>query len=96
MKLKKKEREFLQTFVFIAQQLLNISADARQNGTAKRRRRSSDNAVALRKQIRAARRQNVPVRQIAEDLGITPSYVYQLQREIDSPKVIRASSPRQP
>jgi hypothetical protein len=80
MKLKKKEREFLQTVVFIAQQLLNISADARQNGPAKRRRRSSDDAVALRKQIRAARRQNVPVRQIAEDLGITPSYVYQLQR----------------
>jgi DNA primase len=80
MKLKKKEREFLQTFVDIAQRLLNTSASTKSNGNAKRRRRSARDAATLKKQIRTARRQHVPVRQIAEQLGITPSYVYQLQR----------------
>jgi hypothetical protein len=43
-------------------------------------RRSAKDAATLKKQIRAARRQHVPVRQIAEELDITPSYVYQLQK----------------
>lgn len=50
------------------------------NGNGVRRRRSAEGAAALKKQIRAARRQNVPVKRIAEELGVTPSYVYQLQR----------------
>jgi phage terminase small subunit len=80
MKLKRKEREFLQTFVDIAHRLLNGTADPRSNGRAKRRRRSSKDAAAMRKQIRAARHKNVPVKQIAKELGVTPSYVYQLQK----------------
>jgi hypothetical protein len=80
MKLKKTEREFLQTFVDIAQRLLNNSAGSKSNGHAKRGRRSAKDAATLKKQIRSARRQHVPVKQIAKELGITPSYVYQLQR----------------
>jgi hypothetical protein len=80
MKLKKREREFLQTFVYIAQGLLNETATSQSNGHAKRSRRSAKDAAALKRQVRAARRQNVPVKQIAEKLGVTPSYIYQLQR----------------
>ena len=80
MKLKKTEREFLETFVDIAQRLLNTASNSKANGREKRRRRSAEDAAALRKQIRAARRQKMPVRQIAQELGITPSYVYQLQK----------------
>ena len=80
MKLRKKEREFLQTFADIAQRLLNSGNQPKVSGTGTRRRRSAEDAAALRKQIRAARRQNVPVKQIAEELGVTASYVYQLQR----------------
>ena len=80
MKLKKREREFLQTFVDIAQSLLASSASSKSNGHAKRARRTAEDAAALKKQVRAARRQHMPVSRIARDLGITPSYVYQLQR----------------
>jgi hypothetical protein len=80
MKLKKREREFLQIFVHIAQRLLSDTGSSKSNGHAKRSRRSAKDAAALKKQVRAARRQNMPVKQIAEELGVTPSYVYQLQR----------------
>jgi hypothetical protein len=48
------------------------------NGT--RRRRSAEDAAELKREIRAARRKNMPVKEIAANLGITPAYVYQLQR----------------
>jgi hypothetical protein len=80
MKLKKRERDFLQTFVDIAQRLLDTPAGKQLNGNSTRRRRSAKDAAKLKKQIQAARRRNVPVNEIAEDLGITPSYVYQLQQ----------------
>jgi hypothetical protein len=80
MKLKKREREFLQTFISVAQELLDTPSHSTANVNGKRKRRSAEDAAALRKQIRAARRQKVPVKQIAKELRITPSYVYQLQR----------------
>jgi hypothetical protein len=80
MKLNKRERDFLQTFVDIAQRLLDAPAAIHKNGNGTRKRRSAEDAASLKKQIKAARRRNVPVKEIAAELGITPSYVYQLQR----------------
>jgi len=34
----------------------------------------------MKKQIRAARKKKVPVSQIAKDLGLTKSYIYQLEK----------------
>jgi hypothetical protein len=77
MKLNKKEREFLATLSSIAEKLLTKdNAKGKRNGV--RRRRSGDDLRQLKKQVLAARRRKVPVAQIAEELGITPSYVYQI------------------
>ena len=80
MKLNKRERDFLETFVHIARRLLEVPGANHKNGNGTRRRRSSKDAVKLKKQIQAARKRNVPVKDIAAKLGITPAYVYQLQR----------------
>lgn len=77
MKLSRRERELLQTIVSLSEKLL-AGNGSKTNGA--RLRRSRADAVQLRKQVRAARRQNIPVKDIADRLGITPSYVYQLQR----------------
>ena len=77
MRLSRRERELLQTIFSLSEKLLD-SPGPKTNGI--RHRRSKADAVELRKQVRAARRQNIPVKQIADRLGITPSYVYQLQR----------------
>jgi hypothetical protein len=50
----------------------------RSNGN--RRRRSAEDAAELKKQIRAARRKKVSIREIAAERDITPSYVYQMQK----------------
>lgn len=77
MKLTKAERKFLSTFAGIAHKLLN-GVDAK---TARSRtRRSAADVAKMKKQIRAARKKKVPVAQIAEQLGVTPSYIYQLER----------------
>ena len=78
MRLSRRERELLQTIFSLSEKLLDSPGGPKTNGV--RHRRSKADAVELRKQVRAARRQNVPVKQIADRLGITPSYVYQLQR----------------
>lgn len=80
MKLNKRERELLQTFANLAHKLLETPSKSRANGKGTRRRRSAEDATELKRQIRAARRKNVPVKEIAAKLGITPAYVYQLQR----------------
>jgi hypothetical protein len=77
MKLSKKEREFLRTMISLAQRALESAST---EATPSRQRRSRAGAAELRRKVRAARRRNVPVRQIADELGITPSYVYQLLR----------------
>jgi hypothetical protein len=79
MRLSRRERELLETLVSLSEKLLSRGNSAtKANGV--RLRRSRADAVQLRKQVRTARRQNVPVKEIADKLGITPSYVYQLQR----------------
>jgi hypothetical protein len=79
MRLTKRERDLLQTLMSLSEKLLaSGKAGSDVNGT--RYRRSRSDAAELRKQVRTARRQNVPVKEIADRLGITPSYVYQLQR----------------
>jgi DNA-binding CsgD family transcriptional regulator len=77
MKLNKRERELLQTIVSLSEKLL--SQTGKKTNSARLRRSRAD-AADLRKQVRAARRQNISVKEIAGRLGITPSYVYQLQR----------------
>jgi DNA-directed RNA polymerase specialized sigma subunit len=77
MKLNKRERELLQTIVSLSEKLL--SEGGKKTNSARLRRSRAD-AAGLRKQVRAARRQNISVKEIADRLGVTPSYVYQLQR----------------
>ena len=79
MKLKKNEREFLATFVAVAQKMLDSSSKPiGVNGSKTRKRRSTTAVAVLKKQVRAARKRKVPVRTIADRLGITAAYVYQL------------------
>jgi hypothetical protein len=78
MKLQRKEREFLATFVAIADKLLGQREARRGNGV--RQRRSGHDLERLKRRVIAARKRNIPVRQIAEDYGITPSYIYQITR----------------
>ena len=80
MKLTKIERYFLATFVGIAQKLLDGSNADPDRGSGKRSRRSAADIAKMKKQIRAARKKKVPVTQIAEELGVTTSYIYQLGR----------------
>jgi len=46
----------------------------------KRTRRSAADVAKMKKQIRAARKKKVPVSQIAKGLGLTTSYIYQLEK----------------
>ena len=80
MKLTKTERDFLTTFVGIAHKLLDGASAEPKIRDGKRTRRSGADVAKMKKQIRAARKKKVPVTQIAEDLGVTPSYIYQLER----------------
>ena len=81
MKLTKHERDFLTTFVGIANKLLDGATAETTNGNGKTRsRRSGADVAKMKTQIRAARRKKVPVTQIAKELGITTSYIYQLER----------------
>ena len=74
MKLSKNEQVFLTTLISVSQKLLRSS---KFNGVNKtRRRRSVDDVALLERQIRAARRRNVSVKKIADELGVTTSYVY--------------------
>jgi hypothetical protein len=83
MKLTKNERAILTTFVSVAQKILHSSKHSSKangrNGTKLRKRRSTEDVALLRKQIRAARR-HVPVKRIADELGVTTAYIYQLTR----------------
>jgi hypothetical protein len=78
MKLSKSERNFLTTFVGIANKLLDSKTTRKKFGGKTRTRRSKVDVAKLKKQIRAARKRKVPVGQIADEFGVTPSYVYQL------------------
>jgi hypothetical protein len=80
MRLTKSERALLTTFGGIAQKLLGEPETTGKNGNGQRLRRSSADVAKMKKQIRAARKKKVPVKQIAEDLGITTSYIYQLDK----------------
>ena len=80
MQLTKNERTFLNTFAEIAQKVLGSPATTTQSGNGKRVRRSGADVARMKKQIRAARKNKVPVAKIAKDLGITTSYIYQLAK----------------
>jgi hypothetical protein len=80
MKLNKNERAFLATIVSIAQKMLDTPTNSKANGSAKRKRRSAADVVLLKKQILAARKRKVPAKTIADELGITTAYVYQIGR----------------
>jgi hypothetical protein len=81
MKLTKAEREFLTTFAGIAHKLLKGGPARSANRTGRSRtRRSAADVAKMKKQIRAARKKKVPVAQLAKQLGVTPSYIYQLER----------------
>jgi hypothetical protein len=81
MKLTKNEREFLATFMAVAQKMLNSSSKSMpRNDRKTRRRRSAADVTLLIKRIRAARKREVPVRTIADDLGVTTAYVYQISK----------------
>jgi hypothetical protein len=79
MKLKKNERAFLATIISVAQKILDGSTNSTaRSGTRKRKRRSAADVVLLKKRILAARKRKVPVKTIADELGITTAYVYQI------------------
>ena len=80
MQLTKNERTFLSTFAEIAQKVLGSRATTTKNGNGKRVRRPAADVAKMKKQIRAARKKKMPVSQIAKDLGITRSYIYQLDK----------------
>jgi hypothetical protein len=81
MKLKKNERAFLATIVSLAQKILDTPTNSKaRNGSGKRKRRSAADVVLLKKQILAARKRKVPAKTIADELGITTAYVYQIGR----------------
>jgi hypothetical protein len=79
MKLNRKEQELLKTIIALGEKVLASKSTARK-GKGPRQRRSRADAAALRKQVLAARRRNKSVREIADELGVTPAYVYQLLR----------------
>ena len=80
MQLTKNERTFLRTFAEIAQKVLESPTTTSKSGNGKRVRRSAADVAKMKKQIRAARKRKVPVSQIAKDLGLTTSYIYQLEK----------------
>ena len=81
MKLSRKERELLGTIVSILQKVMvSRAAPTSRRGERSRQRRSRAEAAELKKQVRAARRRNMSAKEIATELGITPTYVYQLLR----------------
>jgi len=80
MQLTKSERMFLRTFAEIGQKVLSSSATTTMSRKGKRTRRSAADVAKMKKQIRAARKRKVPVSQIAKDLRITTSYIYQLDK----------------
>ena len=80
MKLTKNEWSFLSTFAEIAQKVLGSPATTTKRSRGKRQRRSAADVAKMKKQIRAARKRKVPVSQIAKELGITTSYIYQLDK----------------
>ena len=79
MQLTKNERTFLSTFAEIAQKVLGSTTTESAKG--KRVRRSAADVAKMKKEIRAARKRRVPVSQIAKDLGLTTSYIYQLEKK---------------
>jgi len=80
MALTKNERAFLSTFAEIAQKVLGSPATTTKSGKGKRLRRSAADVAKMKKEIRAARKRKVPISQIAKDLGLTTSYIYQLDK----------------
>ena len=77
MKLKKADREFLATFVAVAQKMLDSTdkSSTGTNGAKPRKRRSAADLAVLKRQIRAARNRNMSVKTVADQLGVTPSYI---------------------
>jgi hypothetical protein len=81
MKLTRGERRFLTTLMTVTHKMLEVSsAPSGRGGSRPRKRRSGADVALLKKEVRAALKRKVPVKQIADELGVTPAYIYQLQR----------------
>ena len=80
MQLTKNERTVLSTFAEIAGKVLGSQVTTTTSGKGKRLRRSAADVAKMKKEIRAARKRKVPISQIAKDLGLTTSYIYQLDK----------------
>ena len=80
MQLTKNERTVLSTFAEIARKVLASQVTTTTSGKGKRLRRSAADVAKMKKEIRAARKRKVPISQIAKDLGLTTSYIYQLDK----------------
>ena len=79
LKLDKKERELLKLVASLIEKALAADGSARK-GDGRRRRRSRADIPKLRKQVLAARQGKMSVREIADELEVTPAYVYRLLR----------------
>ena len=80
MKLTKGERRFLMTLMTVTQKMLEVSsASSGRVGSKPRKRRSGADVALLKKEVRAALKRRVPVKEIADKLGVTPAYIYQLR-----------------
>jgi hypothetical protein len=80
MKLTKGERRFLMTLMTVTQKMLDVSsAPSGRVGSRPRKRRSGADVALLKKEVRAALKRKVPVKEIANKLGVTPAYIYQLR-----------------
>ncbi len=79
MNLTKNERQvFMKVVAALVEKLLNAPYAPQVNSGKKRIRRTRAEASKLRRRIKAARKANKPVKVIAQELGVTPAYVYQI------------------
>ena len=77
MRLTSNERVFLKMLGGIAQKLLHPWTTV-DGGGNERSRTSAADVAKIKRHIRAVRKRKVPVAQIAKELGVTTSYIYQL------------------
>jgi hypothetical protein len=82
-----REIKQLRSLISIAQKLLASAESAglpsnsvtKSAASSTRVRRSGKDLVAFRKQIKAARKQGVPVAELATRHGVSTAYIYQLK-----------------
>jgi len=79
---KDERRVFSKVLISLIENFLDAQRATRVFSVEKKRvRRTRVEAGKLRRKVRAARKANKPVRVIAQELGITPAYIYQMARK---------------